>query len=77
MKPGTSLFSGPILNDEIRITYLQKRLISLEENMDRKMREHEIRLKSRIHSYGRAFLEMIQTTLTDKLKFQFVQLDFM
>ena len=59
MKPGSSKFAGPQLNDEIRIKFLQEKLKNMEENLEQKMREHEIRLKMRIHSYGRACLDLI------------------
>lgn len=47
----------------------------MEENLERKMREHEIRLKMRIHSYGRACLDLIQKDMDQKFKFIFVQLE--
>lgn len=76
LKPGSSHFMGIQLNDEIRIRYLQKTLEKLESTQERRMREHEIRLKNRIHSYGKMCVEMIEKDLQSKYKFMLTQLDY-
>lgn len=77
MKAGSSIFSGITLNDEIRILYLQRCLENMESTQERKMREHEIRLKGRIYNYGRACVEMIEKDLQKRYKFMLTQLDYM
>ena len=58
--------TGNIVNAKEELDFLnskiiesQEKLKNMEENLERKMREHEIRLKMRIHSYGRACLDLI------------------
>lgn len=75
MEPGSSQFAGITVNDEIRIRYLQRQLAVQKERLEAQLKHHEIRLKSRIHSYARSILQVIQTELTENFKLLFVQLD--
>jgi hypothetical protein len=63
MDHGAALTAPRVVQDEMRIRYLQFELQYLKDFQDRESREMEIRMRNRMHGYVRACLETIMKEL--------------
>lgn len=65
MQPGTSLYASRELNDEIRILFLLRQNEFVKEKCEERIKEYEIKMKRKIHSYGHACVKIIEQELQE------------